>query len=66
MVFVFCVRARLCRFAAPRVGGSAFREKLAKEGVELLNVINAHDIVPIVPGSVYIYTTIIMIQHLRT
>lgn len=37
-------------FAAPRVGGWRFREKLATEGVEVLNVINAHDVVPIVPG----------------
>lgn len=37
-------------FAGPRVGNSAFKERLEQVGVKVLRVVNKHDKVPQVPG----------------
>ncbi|KAG0557301.1 hypothetical protein KC19_11G118300 [Ceratodon purpureus] len=37
-------------FAGPRVGNSAFKERLEAVGVKVLRVVNTHDRVPRVPG----------------
>lgn len=38
-------------FAGPRVGNSAFKERLEEVGVKVLRVVNKHDVVPHVPGT---------------
>ncbi|GLJ47080.1 hypothetical protein SUGI_0993900 [Cryptomeria japonica] len=40
-------------FAGPRVGNSDFKERLERLGVKILRVVNAHDVVPKVPGIVF-------------
>ncbi|GLJ47076.1 hypothetical protein SUGI_0993850 [Cryptomeria japonica] len=40
-------------FAGPRVGNSAFKERLEQLGVKILRVVNAHDRVPKVPGVLF-------------
>ncbi|KAL0913445.1 hypothetical protein M5K25_016907 [Dendrobium thyrsiflorum] len=37
-------------FGGPRVGNRAFAERLEGKGVKVLRVVNAHDVVPRVPG----------------
>jgi hypothetical protein len=38
-------------FAGPRVGNSAFKERLEEVGVKVLRVVNKQDVVPRVPGA---------------
>ncbi|GLJ47071.1 hypothetical protein SUGI_0993790 [Cryptomeria japonica] len=40
-------------YAGPRVGNSAFKERLDQLGVKILRVVNAHDGVPKVPGILF-------------
>jgi hypothetical protein len=37
-------------YASPRIGNDAFRDRLEELGVNILRVVNSHDIVPKVPG----------------
>ncbi|KAH9574812.1 hypothetical protein CY35_01G079100 [Sphagnum magellanicum] len=37
-------------YASPRIGNDAFRDRLGELGVNILRVVNSHDIVPKVPG----------------
>ncbi|GLJ47072.1 hypothetical protein SUGI_0993800 [Cryptomeria japonica] len=43
----------LAMLSAPRVGNSAFKERLEQLGVKILRVVNAHDGVPKVPGVLF-------------
>ncbi|GLJ47081.1 hypothetical protein SUGI_0993910 [Cryptomeria japonica] len=40
-------------FAGPRVGNPAFKEHLERLGIKILRVVNAHDVVPKVPGILF-------------
>lgn len=40
-------------FGAPRLGNSAFKDRVDELGVKVLRVVNVHDFVPLVPGLIF-------------